>query len=139
MRSTRNSRKEKSGDACRLKTKNYLRSASGIVAHVWDGKYKNIMKAISTNRSLVATGLAVYCALVAASSARAEAVDANDSLGGEVAQLVQWHSGTSAANDFCGAHEENLFYVRNPRMYALFLVMHGVPGVGEEELDASLT
>jgi hypothetical protein len=102
-------------------------------------KYKNIMKAISTNRSLVATGLAVCCALAAASYARAEAFDANDPLGDDVAQLVQWHSGTSAANDFCGAREESLFYVRHPRMYALFLVMHGAPGVGEEELDASLT
>jgi hypothetical protein len=98
-----------------------------------------IMMAISTARSMVATGLAVCCALVAA-NARAEPFDADDPGWNDVAQLVQWHSGTSAANDFCGAREDSLFYARYRRTYALFLVMHGAPGVPEEdELDASLT
>src|SRR3954464_2926710 len=104
-------------------------------------KYKNTMMAISITRSLVVTGLAVCCALAAAAcNACAEGLDADDPEAAAIAELVQWHSGTSAASDFCGAREESLLHVRYRRMYAVFLVLHGAPGVPQEyELDVSLT
>ena len=101
--------------------------------------YRNIMMAVSTTRSLIAAGLAVCCALAAACTARAEAFDGDDSAAMDVAELVQWHSGTSAANDFCGAREGSQLYAKYRSVFAAFLVMHGVPGMPETDDDASLT
>lgn len=91
-----------------------------------------------TARSLIATGLAVCCALAASRHAGAQALDVDDPEVAEVAELVQWHSGTSAANDFCGAHEDTLLHARYPRVYAVFLAMHGAPGIPEAEFENSV-
>jgi hypothetical protein len=97
------------------------------------------MMASCTTRSLIATGLAVCCALAPVSNARAEALDGDDSAAVDVAELVQWHSGTSASNDFCGAREGNALYANYRHVFAAFLAMHGVPGVPEtNDADASL-
>jgi len=56
----------------------------------------------------------------------------------DIAQLVQWHSGASAASGSCtGAREAAALYAEKQRISPAFLVMHGAPAVPVTELDGA--
>jgi hypothetical protein len=94
------------------------------------------MAAIPTTQTLLATGLAMCCALGSTCNALADDSDTADSVAQDIAQLVQWHSGASAASGSCtGAREAAVLYAERQHISPAFLAMHGAPAVAATELD----
>ena len=98
--------------------------------------YTKTMLAIPTTQTLLATGLAMWCAVGTACNALADDSDPADSVAQDIAQLVQWHSGASAASGSCtGAREVAVLYADSQHISRAFLAMHGAPAVVATELD----